>query len=190
MKSTSKWRRVFSEIAAQPDEFLMLSSSFSVHVLLGVPAPQRWVLDLLCIPFGHGSAPQPGLLLPLLLTEFPNTKATNQGEARLRVSWWAACMLMVSVAVLLTLLTCVTQGWGVFLWRKISVLSVQEDVPLFFLPQCNSCSLSPSATVKLQGKQQEQTFLSPNPVLCYSLRTGTCFSVGGDDAGVWDEQGK
>lgn len=141
-------------------------------------------------PFWAWQCPQPGLLLPLLLTEFPNTKGTNQWDARLRASWRAVCVLMASVAVLLTLLTCVTQGWGVILWRKISVLSVPEDVPLFFLLWCNSCSLSPSATVKPQGKQQEQTFLSPNPVLCYSLRSGMCFSVGGDDTGIWDRQGK
>lgn len=32
----------------------MLSSSFSVHVLLGMPTPQRWVLDFLC-PGIHAS---------------------------------------------------------------------------------------------------------------------------------------
>lgn len=39
---------------ASPDEFLMLSSSSSVHVLLSMPTPQRWVLDFLC-PGIHAS---------------------------------------------------------------------------------------------------------------------------------------
>lgn len=38
-----------------------------------------------CIPFGHGCISQPGLLLMLLLTGFPNTRGTKQGKASL---WW------------------------------------------------------------------------------------------------------
>lgn len=37
----------FWEMVAYPDESLTLSSSFSVHVLLSMPTPQRWVLDFL-----------------------------------------------------------------------------------------------------------------------------------------------
>lgn len=116
----------------------------------------------------------------------------NQGKARLRVSLRAVCVLMASIAVLLTLLTCVTQGWGEFLWRKTfcSVLCVLQDVPLLLLHQCNSSApVSPSAGVKSPATQQEQTFLSPSPVVLCSLRIGLCFSVGREDICVWDEQG-
>lgn len=54
----------------------------SSEVSAGFPAP-RYPR----IPFRHGCVPQPGLLLPLLLTGFPNTGGTNQGKARLQVEF-------------------------------------------------------------------------------------------------------
>lgn len=46
------------------------------------------------------------------------------------------CVLSAGAAVLLTVLTCLTRGCGLLPWRKASVLSVLEGVPLSLLHQC------------------------------------------------------
>lgn len=56
----------------------------SSEVSAGFPAP--WYPR---IPFGHACVPQPGLLLLILLTRFPNTRGTSKGTARLWVGLWA-----------------------------------------------------------------------------------------------------
>lgn len=49
--------------------------------------------------------------------------------------------------------------------------------------------VSSSAGLNPLGMQQEQTLISPSPVLLCSLRIGTCFFIGGEDVCVWAEQG-
>ncbi|XP_062431146.1 receptor expression-enhancing protein 1 isoform X2 [Rhea pennata] len=69
-------------------------------------------------PFEHGCVPQPGLLLPLLLTGFPNTAGASKGKDGLRVS----LQLRVCADSKYCSAFCHTdlryQGWAVFLRRK------------------------------------------------------------------------
>lgn len=119
----------FWEMVAYSDESLTLSSSFSVHVLLSMPTPQRWVLDFLH-PDIHayflGMAVFPSLACSCCSYSPGFLTPGEQARGQPGYEWVCepCCVLTASFAVLLTLLT---QGWGVYLWRKTSVLSLIED---------------------------------------------------------------
>lgn len=138
-KSTSKRCQVFSEIAAQPDEFLMLSSSFSVHVLLGVPAPQRWVLDLLH-PDTHasllGMAVPPSLACscrsysPSFLTPREQTSGMPGCErvGELCVCWWRV-------------LQCFSPYWPVL--PRLGSVSLEKNLSPFCSRGCTTVLVAP-----------------------------------------------
>ena len=83
-------------------------------------------------------------------------------------------------------------------YSRLGSASLEKNLSPFCSRGCSTvlaalvqlCPVSPSTSVKPQGNQQEQTFLSPSAGSPGSLRIGTCFSVGGEDACVWDEQAK
>lgn len=96
LKSTSRWCQAFSKSGFTwwvPNAQLLFQCARvaryadSSEVSAGFPV--SWYP---CIPFGHGCIPQPGLLLMLLLTGFPNTRGTKQGKARLWADLGAVCV--------------------------------------------------------------------------------------------------